>query len=200
MDKKKQLRFLAIAIGVVISIFVIIIGFKLVSNIFSRAADQAPRDVIVTDITQNSAKASWATGIEAQGVVSYGTSPTALNFNAPETVPSTSHSVDLTLLSASTTYYFQITVGDKNYDNGGVPWTFSTKAPVTPTVAPTITPIQLNATPSPVQSLRLPGTTVATICDETDCAKIKLKLGDGCETDDYFRCIRKLTPTVNPTP
>ena len=199
MDKQRIMKFSAIGIGVVIAVLLIIIGFKLVSNVFTRASDEIPRDVTITDITQNSATLTWATGVANQGVVVYGTTPTALNFNAPETQSTSAHSVDLTLLSPTTTYYFQITIGGKNYDNGGVPWTFTTKATVTPTIilTPSPAPTIPAANPTPVQSLQLPGTAPAT-CDTTNCATIKTKLGQGCTTQDYFKCINKLTPTPTP--
>lgn len=196
MDQHKAIRIAAIIVGVIISIFLIIIGFKIVTNVFTRASDQIPRDVTITDITQNSARVSWSTGIANQGIIIYGTTPTALNFNAPETVPTTTHSVDLTLLSASSTYYFQISIEGKNYDNGGVPWTFSTKG-VVPTAVPTPT-ISSTTNPTPIQSLKVPNSASTLACRETDCTKIKEKLGKGCDTQDYLRCIRKLTPTPTP--
>jgi hypothetical protein len=106
----------------------------------------------------------------------------------------------LTLLSPSTTYYFQIRIGDKKFDNGGVPWTFTTKAvekTVSPEPSPTptsvINPTSI-ATPTPIQSLKVDSS--GNICNETDCQKIKEKLGKGCTTQDYFKCLLKLTPTI----
>src|SRR3989338_5566126 len=125
--QQKPSKLLAISIGVVISVFLIGLGYFMLNSI-SRADDSLPRDTIVSEITQNSAKIEWSTGVDAQGVVEYGTSPTSLNFFAPESEKAQEHSVDLTLLSPSTTYYFQIRVADKKYDNGGVPWTFTTKS------------------------------------------------------------------------
>ncbi len=193
-----MIKISAIIVGVIISIFVIVIGFNIVTNVFTRASDQMPRDVTITDISQNSAKVSWSTGVANQGVVVYGTTPTALNFNGPETSPTTTHSVDLTLLSASSTYYFQISIEGKNYDNGGVPWTFSTKG-VVPTVIPSPT-VAAGTNPTPIQSLSLPNSLSTLACTETDCAKIKAKLGKGCDSQDYIRCIRKLTPTPTARP
>ncbi len=191
------MKIASIAIGTVIAILLLVMGFKVFQGVFTRAADYEPRDVVISDISQNSAKLSWATGVETQGVVEYGTTPTALNFFAPEAQKIKNHSLDLTLLSPGSTYYFQIRIGDKKYDNGGVPWTFTTKG-TEKSVVPTAAPTQSTAVkPTPVQTLQIPdGGTVA--CTETDCQKIKTKLGKGCSTQDYFRCIRKLTPTVAP--
>ncbi|MEK7633866.1 MAG: fibronectin type III domain-containing protein [Patescibacteria group bacterium] len=179
----------AIVIGLVIFVGLVFLYFTVFGT---RAADFDPRDVVVSNIEKNSARITWATGVDTQGVVEYGTTPTALNFFAPEATKGKTHSLDLTLLSPNTTYYFDIRVGDTKYDNGGVPWTFTTKGtessvPTTPTSAPTETVSQ----PTPVQTLEISD---GTSCNETDCAKIKEKLGKGCSTQDYFLCLKKPTP------
>lgn len=179
MNNKFTTKFLYIGFGVVIGILLIIMGFRTVQNLFTRAEDIAPRDVVTGEITQNSAKIVWTTGEESQGVVKYGTSPTALNFFAPETQKTRNHSADLTLLSPGTTYYFQIRIGEKDYDNGGVPWTLATKNIEKQTVVPT-------APPLPTQAQAAPSS-----CNETNCDKIKGKLGQGCSTRDYVLCLKK---------
>ncbi len=185
MNNQSQpaMKALSIGIGVVISVLLIIMGFRIVQNLLTRAEDIAPRDVVTAEITQNSAKIAWSTGEETQGVVKYGTSPTALNFFAPETQKTKTHSVDLTLLSPNTTYYFQIRIGEKDYDNGGVPWTLATKNIERPQVVPTVPPL-------PTQVQVVPDANAAS-CDETDCEKIKEKLGQGCSARDYVLCLNK---------
>ena len=180
----------AIVIGVVVFVGLVVGYFTIFGT---RAADFEPRDVIVSNIEKNSVRASWATGVDSQGVVEYGTTPTALNFFAPESTKVKTHTIDLTLLSPSTTYYFDIRVGDTKYDNGGVPWTFTTKSAETSVVStPTATPTQAVVQSTPVQTLKISD---GTNCTETDCEKIKTLLGKGCSTQDYFQCVRKLTPT-----
>jgi hypothetical protein len=165
----------------------------------TQAADLEPRDVVVSNIEKNSVKLSWATGADTQGVVEYGTSPTSLNFFAPEAAKEKNHTLDLTLLSPSTTYYFDVRIGDKKYDNGGVPWTFTTKSieksVTTPTETPVVTQSATTTQVTPVQHLKIDDNTS---CTDTDCAVIKTKLGKGCSTQDYFLCIKKLTPTPTP--
>mgnify|MGYP001035709701 CR=1 FL=1 len=196
----------SIVIGVVIAVILGLMALNM-GGVFTRASDVEPRDVVISDISQNNAKISWATGIETQGVVEYGTTPTALNFFAPEASRTKNHLVELTLLSPQTTYYFQIRIGDKKYDNGGVPWTFTTKgaenqSPTQPTPTITLPPKIQSPTPTPIQSLEIP--TDSSSCSETDCDKIKEKLGRGCSTQDYFRCLNKVTSTssssTTPTP
>ncbi len=216
----KQKKVFAVLIGSILSIAFLVFGFQIFSGVFTRASDTEPRDVVISDITKNSARVSWSTGIETQGVIEYGTTPTALNFFAPETTRTKSHQVDLTLLSPNTSYYFQIRIGDKKYDNGGVPWTFTTKSTdetVAPTTAPTVnlennTIDRLtNLTSTPTGTLkrnpRLRGSTEIEVektsdvqgCNETDCQKIKDLLGKGCTSQDYIKCMLKSIST-SPTP
>ena len=188
MNNPKVIKISAVVIGVFIFIGLVFLYFSVFGT---RAADFEPRDVIISNIEKNSAKASWATGVDTQGVVEYGTTPTALNFFAPEATKSKIHTVDLTLLSPSTTYYFDIRVGDTKYDNGGVPWTFSTKGAEASVIVPTSVPTQSTtlSSPTPFQKLRISD---GTNCTETSCEAIKGKLGKGCSTQDYFKCLRKL--------
>ena len=201
----KPAKILSIVIGVLISFLIIFMGFKLMQKVFTRASDTIPRDVVVSETTGNSAKVGWSTDQESQGVIEYGTSPTALNFYAPEASRTKIHTVDLTLLSPNTTYYFQIRIGDTKADNGGVPWTFSTKtntnsqqqtAVPTSGVAPTVisvVPTMADGQPTvlPTQSVSIPNTdsSVALTCGETDCVKIcqKLTAGTGCEMSDFIK-------------
>ena len=180
--QKSNKKLLPVGIGILISLFLIVFGyfFMFKGIIGSRASDSVPRDAVVTEITENSAKIVWATGQETQGVIEYGTSPTSLNFFAPESEKTMSHSVDLTLLSPSTTYYFQIRIADEKYDNSGVPWTFTTKSNSGSADDTSVSPTagaSANFTTSPT-------------CNETDCDKIKEKFFSGCDTQDYIKCIK----------
>lgn len=187
----KMKKFLPIGIGIVLSLIILVLGFGMVQNVFTSAANQRPRDVVVSDITQNSAKVTWTTDKASQALVEYGTSPTTMNFNAPETERVTTHAVEITLLSPATTYYFRIKVGDKSHDNGGIPWQFTTKSTQDSQPLTTITPSP--ATTSTPAATLTPSASGS--CNETDCTQIKSKLGKGCTTQDYFKCVRKLTPT-----
>jgi hypothetical protein len=193
----------AIGLGLILFVIIVILGFQIFGT---RAADLEPRDVTIADITQNSATISWTTGGETQAVIEYGTSPTALNFFAPEATRTKEHKIELTLLSPATTYYFQIRINDKKYDNGGVPWTFTTKGTqatqTSQSFNPTPTAVQITPSPTPIQVLEINNSTTTTTtasCNESDCEKIKLNLGKGCTTQDYFRCLKKTTPTPTAT-
>ena len=189
-----------IAIGLAASIVVIVGGFFIIQNVVTKASDTAPRDVIISGITTNTAKIVWTTDQETQGVVEYGSSPTALNLFAPESQKTKNHSVDITLLSPATSYYFQVRIGETKFDNGGVPWTFSTKvqqssvtgvptpstgaatlvpsqpAPVSPTSASAFGPLKssslkVNLTATPTQSLITPTSTPAPVLTSFYCVE-----------------------------
>ncbi|MCX7956162.1 MAG: fibronectin type III domain-containing protein [Patescibacteria group bacterium] len=212
-------KIIAGVIGIFLSVLIIILSFRIFGT---RAADFEPRDVVISNIEKNSVKISWSTGAETQGIIEYGTSPTALNFFAPEATKEKNHSVDLTLLSPSTTYYFIIRIGEKKYDNGGVPWSFTTKGieksilstptiMTSPEVSPTIINDNQSFTPTPFQRLIIddnsnknlnptlnPTPSLSFNCQYNTCQEIKEKLGKGCTTEDYWKCIFKLT--ITPTP
>jgi len=194
----KLIRILSVIIGIVIFILIVIIGFRVFG---SRAADVQPGTVKIDEITQNSAKITWSTDQPTIGAVKYGTSEGSLNFYAPETLkdPASSHSVELTLLSPGSMYYFQIQIGDKLYDNAGVSWTFSTTSNgaaggttsivASPTSAASSSSSSASLSPTPIQSIEVPKTspTVAVVCGETDCAKTKAKMGAGCSAQDLVK-------------
>jgi hypothetical protein len=191
-------KVLAIGIGVILGVVVIFLAFTFLQGILTRATDVKPQDVIISGVTENSAKVTWTTDQETLSNIEYGTSPTSLTFSAPEVEKAKNHAVDLTLLSKNTTYYFQIAVGEEKFDNGGIPWTFTTKSEgdvqtggeTVPTASPTAT---LNLTPTVTLA---PSPTAATgTCNYTNCEDMKANFGKGCTTQDYFKCVRSATPT-----
>ncbi len=199
---------LAIVIGVVLGIIVIFLAFTLAQNVLTRATNVKPQDVVISSVTQNSAKVTWTTDQETLSNIEYGTSATALSFSAPETEKTKSHSVDLTLLSKSTTYYFQIAVGGQKYDNGGIPWTFTTRSgegdsqtgganPIASPTAALTTAVTPTTLPTAIPS---PTVVITGGCNFSNCEDMKANFGKGCTTQDYFKCVRKTTPTLTPTP
>ena len=87
-------------------------------------------NVQASSITQNSATITWATDELSDSVVRYGTStpPTTIISNANLV---TSHSITLTGLSSSTTYFFEVQSTDSSgnaatENNGGLYYSFTT--------------------------------------------------------------------------
>ncbi len=128
MKKKRLARIIAIVVGLLIGIPLVIFGFLMTQGAFTRASNAAPENVRISQVTSTSAVITWNTGEETQGVVQYGTSPTQLTFFAPENTQTTVHRSELSLLKPQTTYFFNIRVGETIFDNGGTPWTFTTKS------------------------------------------------------------------------
>lgn len=194
-------RLASVVIGLVIFSGVVYAAFRIIG---SKAADIAPRNVTISDITVSSGKITWSTDQPAIGAIKYGTTEGSLNFYAPENIkdPAQSHSVDLTLLSPGSTYYFQIQIGDKMYDNGGVSWTFATKGneqTAVPTAAPLPTAAAVSPTVAPIQTIKIPNTspTVApAVCSATTCDAIKAQFGISCSIQDYIKkgCLNTPTP------
>ncbi|MBI1863007.1 fibronectin type III domain-containing protein [Candidatus Microgenomates bacterium] len=198
----KRSKLTAILAGVIISVGVVYLGFTLVSGYFTRASDERPEDVTILNITETSARVTWSTANENEGgVIQYGVSPASLTSYAPaEGGRTKSHSVDLTLLAPATTYYFEIFYGEgRKFDNAGVPWTFVTKerkanieaSGSAQTIPPVVQPI---ASPTTIIA---PTSPAILSCTDTDCDAIKAKLGRGCSTQEYIRCIKR-EATVNP--
>jgi hypothetical protein len=197
MKRNRLSRPLAIVIGIFLSVGMMFLGFNIFQGVFTRATDERPDDVVITEVTSSTAKISWTTGIEATGgLVQYGTSPTSLTSFAPaDTAKTKDHSVMLTLLQPGTTYYFEISYGENNkFDNGGVPWMITTKAEGADSAAASdeAAPVKTAITAIPTDK-----PAVVAGCTVTECAEIKSKLGKGCSTQDYILCIRK---KVTPTP
>jgi len=214
IDNKQLTKIASIGIGAVLAITLVVIGFKIIQGVFTKAADIVPRDIVINGIGENGAKIAWTTDQDSQAVIEYGTSPTSLNFFAPESQKTKNHTLDMSLLSPATTYYFQIRIGDKKYDNSGVPWTFTTKAKgvadVTPTIPPTASqsssiaavptvpavttprPTSSLIIPSPVPTVPLPTPTVPIVytCGSTDCTQICQKIWKTipvtCGVRDWF--------------
>lgn len=199
LNQDKGLKFkkyLPFGIGTLISIVILVLAFGVIQKFFTRASGETPQNVVTSEITENQAKITWSTNIETLGRVNYGTSTNSLNFPIVETEQLKEHKVDLTLLSPGTTYYYNIDIGGTVYDNGGIPWTFTTKE-VQNTQSPIPTIEDNNGRPaSPTaEPTAEPKVDEDRTCNETDCEVIKSKLGKGCTTQDYFKCKKALSPT-----
>lgn len=202
----KHSKLITIGIGILLSIPLLIIGFYFLQTSMTRANNAFPHDVIVSEITATTAKITWSTDQDTQGVIEYGTSQNALVFYAPENGNTRQHEVELTLLTPRTTHYFKIRINDDVYDNGGAPWTFTTKSSETDSTSKEGT-----GSGRVIQSLDIPNSVGSTSggtptprptagsCNETDCVKIQQKFGNGCSVSDYIKCI-KTTPTAGPSP
>lgn len=203
---------------VFVSLPVIILGIILFQGFVMGSLNPRPYNVRSVNIQNSEATIVWQTDKDTQGVVEYGTGPASMNSYAPETEARKDHSVRLTRLVSATTYYFQLNIEGKIYDNDGVPWTFTTKTKDGQDAAEAIKGITTRITPT--GSSAITGSSAGAQCVGATCEEIRANLGKGCVSADYFRCLltqsgggtsstpapfatttpRPGTPTVTPTP
>ena len=202
--KIKRSKLIAIIIGSILGLGLIVGGFLLMQN-FTRASSDKPLEVNQLEITSTSAKITWKTGNETVGtLVSYGTSPDQLNAFQPADTPlGKEHSAVLTLLTPNTTYYYVLGT-EKEFNNEGAPWSFTTKAANETTTNLIVSPSGTSAisgvstgTPTPEATSEAKLEDRVNTCKETDCVAIKAKLGKECSTQEYIKCIKA---EANPSP
>ncbi|MBR5411581.1 MAG: glycoside hydrolase family 9 protein [Fibrobacter sp.] len=88
--------------------------------------------VTICQVDNRSAKIYWWTDIRSNGVVNYGTSMSALNeAQASSDGAVLFHEVTLTNLKAGTTYYFTVSSGMSDDNNGGSGYSFTTESEAT---------------------------------------------------------------------
>jgi hypothetical protein len=181
---RRNTKLIGIGVGLVLSFLLLTaISTAYMSGIFVSATNDSPTELIIRNVTDTAAQIYWSTQSETQGLVQYGTNPTELSLISPEVIGGKEHIVDLTLLKPNTTYYFNLRIGDKVFDNGGTPWTFATKLPGGADSTSTDS--------APEAEVTSPANTSPT-CPETDnCAVIRERLGQGCTTADYSKCLQK---------
>jgi len=123
-------------IPTIIGIFLLVIGLAagvfLVrsSQLFRLGASQEgiPKDVRITNISDNSFSVSWVTEKAVIGFASWGDSPTSLSKNEVDEFEAASftHSLSIKGLSPGKAYYFKINSGGVEYDNNGAAWQIKT--------------------------------------------------------------------------
>lgn len=190
-----NLMFLALTtfIGLPVIFFIILA----IQGFIAQAGNATPYDITVSKITKSEAVISWNTDKKTQGVVEYGTSPSALSSYAPEVSSKKEHEVKLTLLTPATTYYYQITIDGTTYDNEGVPWTFTTKTKDGEDFADAVKGISTRVLRGD-EATEEAGLSTSN-CTATACQDIKNMLGKGCSSADYLKCISGQT-SVSGTP
>ncbi len=191
--KPNKLRIMAISVGLLIALPLGSFLFFNSQSYFARASDELPRDVVVSNISKSSVTIVWTTEKETQAVVEYGLNPDELTLFSPELSAKQDHNAELTLLTPSTTYYFQIRLGDTVYDNAGVPWTFTTHSITGEDARDRVKGVNTQITPritkTPEKDASDSGNLSTSNCTATDCDEIKNLLGKGCSARDYVQCI-----------
>ena len=106
----------------------VIIAGKIKSPKLNTAYDIAPKNVRISNITDDSFSISWITNTKTSGGVNLDTTPSNDNKNTLEVVqnPGYTHSIKVEKLSPSTTYHFFIQSNKHSFDNNGVAWKVKT--------------------------------------------------------------------------
>ncbi len=195
-----KLTYIFAALIVFIGLPVILFLAMAVQGFVSGVGNENPVDFVARDITKSSAVITWHTDKKTQGVIEYGTSPSALNSYAPETENLKEHEVKLTLLAPATTYYLQLRINGNVYDNDGVPWTFTTKTKDGEDVLEAIKGISTRVAKGEDAEATEEAGISTDRCTVTSCEEIQKKLGKGCSAADYFKCISNQTESGTPRP
>lgn len=148
MNQSINLRSIIIVLGLLLSLAVLVFAGTRVYSLFVSASGSPPEDVRIGNITANSATVTFTTTSSAQALIEYGTNPTNLTLFASDETSTTDHTIRIALLTPNTTYYFHIKMGEKKYDNAGLPWTFTTTTVGTSSPNPT----QVQLTPAVTDS------------------------------------------------
>lgn len=126
-----------IVLALLASIVILVFAVQTAKNLLTKAKeDIEPFNVRTESVSSNSTVILWETKKETQGMVEYGTNPSEFPLFAIETAETKTHSVNLSLLTPNTTYYYRIKIGEKVFDNSGLPWSFTTRVLTQPTPTP----------------------------------------------------------------
>jgi hypothetical protein len=124
---KKNIK-LPTIFGVIILVIGVIAGVFLINSrqIFKIGASVAsvPKNVRVSNITDNSVTVTWTTDIPSKGFIKWGKSELSLSKVALEDGNETNniHSANIIGIEAGTSIYFKINSDGKDYDNQGIAW------------------------------------------------------------------------------
>lgn len=103
------------------------LGLALQRSTFFTQASQSeiPKNVVISDVSQNSFKVTWETESEEYGALRFGTDPytSALDSTVLEEGGlnrKKQHMIVINQLEPNTNYYFEVLSGSRWYDNNGV--------------------------------------------------------------------------------
>jgi hypothetical protein len=207
MKGKINLKTIIIFAILILVIVLSVLGVNVAKTFMSgAAADYEPQNLTaIPSADGSSATISWTTDKSATASVFYGTNVASLLLMAEDSAATTDHSILLTNLRASKTYYYKIVVGDNTFDNSGTMFSFKTggtaEVTVTPTVAvPTVAPVVTLPAASPSAAVTITPT-IASSSAVITCNQTTDYNKDGIiNTLDYLMCSRgKLTVTPTKT-
>lgn len=130
MIKKNKISTILGIVVLLVGVFagVFLLNMRQVFRIGASAGSE-PKNIRISNITDTSATISWTTDKETANFISWGTSQGSLNQINKEDqndVKFSTHSITISGLQASTNYFYKINSDGNNFDNGGIPWQFTT--------------------------------------------------------------------------
>lgn len=178
---KKNLKIILIIIALLLGGIAVFFGVKVAKTYLSSAAgDTQPKDVRI-EAEAGSATISWQTDGQSLGAVEYGINQASLFLKGVETAATTTHKVVLSSLGADTTYYFRITVGEENYDNNGIPYSFQTKPAEEKVITPQATTALVKTCNAEEFKTKMGGSDPSYDFDHNG----------GVNTKDWLECLKK---------
>lgn len=120
-------------LGVIVLVFGVVAGVVLINSnqVFKIGANTegVPKNVRVSNITDNSATVTWTTDIKSKGFIKWGKSELSLNKVALEDESDANfvHSANIIGIEPNSTIQFKTNSESKDYDNGGIPWSVTTQ-------------------------------------------------------------------------
>lgn len=123
-----------------------VVGMGAVRTYMSGAsASEGPKGVAaVASADGKTVSISFTTEKKVQAVIKYGLSPTNMMMTKTESEEGMEHNFELTALKANSSYYYSIDIAGNTFDNGGIPFSFSTAVkeeadvPMVETPVPTV--------------------------------------------------------------
>jgi len=119
---------LFMVVGFLVALVLLVFGLNELRGILVGAENKMqPTAVNTSGVTANSAIVNFATEKPSFSRIIYGSDPGQLSLFSVETNQTDTHGVTLSFLSPNTSYYYKIRIGEKEYDNNGQPYTFTTR-------------------------------------------------------------------------
>lgn len=132
MRKKSKIPTILVIVILLVGIFagVFFLNTKQIFRIGASATTQ-PKDIKISNISDNSATVSWITDSQTSDFLAWGEREETISKVAEEETNSKksfTHNVFLSGLKPNTNYFFKINSGGTNYSNNEIPWKFTTGA------------------------------------------------------------------------
>ncbi len=129
MKGKINLKTIIVFVILILVVILSVLGVKTVRTYMSGAtAGIEPKNIqeVLSD-DGKSATITWVSDKESMGTVYYGTNAASILVTSIESTQTTNHAVVLNNLRANTKYYFKLKIEESDFDNNGMPFSFTTK-------------------------------------------------------------------------